>query len=80
MQKILERLEKESSKAGLKINVKKTKEIRIALNNKEPLCIHNEYIERETQFTHLGSIIDNTAGTEEDIKARIRKAQQHLVQ
>jgi len=75
MQKMLERLEKESAKTGLKINVKKTKEMRIALNNKEPLCIHNETIERVTQFTYLGSIIDNTGGTEEDIKDRIRKAQ-----
>jgi hypothetical protein len=28
-----------------------------------------------TQFTYLGSIIDNTGRTEADIKARIRKAQ-----
>ena len=28
-----------------------------------------------TQFTYLGSIIDNTEGTEADIKARVRKAQ-----
>jgi len=49
--------------------------MRIALNNKELLCIHNETIERVTQFTYLGSITDNTGGTEADIKARIRKAQ-----
>jgi len=74
MQKMLERLEKESTKAGLKIDIKKTKEMRIALNNKEPLWIHKETIERVTQFTYLGSIIDKTGGTEEDIKACIRKA------
>jgi len=74
MQKMLE-LEKESAKAGLKINVKTTKKMRIALNNKEPLCVHNETTESVTQFTYLGSITDNTGGTEEDIKARIRKAQ-----
>jgi len=34
--KILARLEKESTKAGLKINVKKTKEMRIAKNNRDP--------------------------------------------
>jgi len=75
MHKMLERLEKESAKAGLKINVKKNKEMRIALNNKEPLCIHNGTTERVTQFTYLDSITDNTGGAEEDIKARIRKAQ-----
>ena len=78
MQKMLERLEKESARAGLKINVKKTKEMCIALNNKEPLCIHNETTERVTQFMYLGSIIDNTGGTEADIKAHIWKAQAAL--
>jgi len=60
MQKMLERLGKEAANVGLKINVKKTKEMRIALTNKEPLYIHNEIIEEVTQFTYLGSIIDNT--------------------
>ena len=32
-------------------------------------------IERVTQFTYLGSIIDNTDGREADITARIRKTQ-----
>jgi len=58
MQKM--RFGKESAKAGLKINVKKTKEMRIALTNKEPVYIHNEIISRVTQFTYLESIIDNT--------------------
>jgi len=47
----------------------------IALTNQEPLCTNNEIIERVTKFTYLGSIIDNTGGTEADIKARISKAQ-----
>jgi hypothetical protein len=45
--------------------------MRIALKRKEPLRIYNETIERMTQFTYLGSIIDNTGGTEADIMARI---------
>jgi len=57
------------------INVNKTKEMCTALNSKEPLRIYNETTERVTQFTYLGSIIDNAGGTEADIMARIRKAQ-----
>jgi hypothetical protein len=53
------------------VSVKKSKEMRIAMNNKEPLYILNEIIERVTQFTYLGSIIDNTGGMEADITARI---------
>jgi len=45
---VLERLEKESNEAGSKIKVKNAKEMRIALNNKQPLCIHNETIERDS--------------------------------
>jgi len=60
--KCLRDYEKESAKTGLKIKVKKTKEMRIAMTNKEPLYIHNEIIERVTHFTYLGSIIDNTGG------------------
>jgi len=69
------KIRKRIRQSGFKNNVKKTMEMCIALNNKEPLCIHNRTTERVTQFTYLGSIIDNTGGTEEDIKARIRKAQ-----
>jgi len=56
---------------GLKINVNKSKKMRIAMNNKESLCIHSKTIERVTQFAYLGSIIDNTGGKEADITAHI---------
>jgi hypothetical protein len=72
---MLERIEREAAKVGLKINVNKSKEMRIAMNNNETLRIHSEAIERVTQFAYLGSIIDNTGGTEADNTARIRKAQ-----
>ena len=41
------------------------------------LHISNTYrnIERVTQFVYVGSIIDNTGGTEADTTALIRKAQ-----
>jgi hypothetical protein len=71
MQIMLERTEKEADKVGLKINVNKSKEIRIAFNNNETLCIRSETIETVTQFTYLGSTVDNTGGKEADITARI---------
>jgi hypothetical protein len=64
---MLERTEKETAKVGLKINVYKSKKMRIAMNKKETLCIHSGTTERVTQFAYLGSIIDNTGGTETDI-------------
>ena len=68
---MLERLENEAAKVGLKIDVNKSKEMRITINNNETLCIYSEATERVTQFAYLGSIIDNTGGTEADITARI---------
>jgi hypothetical protein len=75
MQTTLEKIAKEATKVGLKINVNKPKEMRIAMENNETLRIHIETIERVTQFVYLGSIIDNTGRTEADITTRIRKAQ-----
>jgi hypothetical protein len=71
---MLERMEREVAKVGLKINVNKSRKMCIAVNNNETLCIHSEAIERVTQFAYLGSIIDNTGGMEADTTARIRKA------
>jgi len=61
---MLERIEREAAKVGLKINVNKPKQMRIAMNNNENLCIHSETIERIKQFAYLGSIVSNTGGTE----------------
>ena len=57
MQIMLEKTASEAAKVGLKINVNKSKEMRIAMkDNNETLRIHSETIERVTQFVHLGSI------------------------
>jgi hypothetical protein len=67
-------MEREAAKVGLKININKSKEMRTATNNNEALFIHGEILERVTQFTYLGSVIDNTGGTKADTTARIQKA------
>ncbi|XP_056017339.1 uncharacterized protein LOC130053791 [Ostrea edulis] len=42
----------------------------------EKLQIRHKEVENIEEFTYLGSIISTTGGTDEDIKARKRKAQQ----
>ena len=49
--------------------------MRIGVRQQEPLELHEEAVERVSEFTYLGSIINETGGTDEDITARIRKAQ-----
>ena len=59
-------LQSESTRFGLKINIKKNREIRIHLRI-------NEDISRTDNFTYLGS-----EEIEEDSMARIKKAQQNF--
>jgi len=68
------KLEAISSKLGLKINTDKTKTIRINSNASEQIMINNLGIEDVTSFTYLGSIINITGRTGENILARIGKA------
>jgi hypothetical protein len=60
---MLVRIEREAAKVGLKINVIKSKEMRITMNNNETLCLHSKTFERVKQFAYLGSIINNAGGT-----------------
>jgi len=72
-----ERLQETGGQVGLKIITQKTKEMRICVRQQESLELHGEAVERvsDHEFTYLGSIISETGGTDEDITARIRKAQ-----
>ena len=57
------------------INVAKTKELRIRTPaNARSTTINNDDIELVDSFTYLGSIVSKTGGTDEDIAARMRKA------
>ena len=70
-----ERLQETGGQVGLKINTQKTKEMQIGMRQQELLELHGEAVERVPEFKYLGSIISETGGTDEDITARIRKAQ-----
>ena len=50
--------------------------MRINSNQTENIKINNTDVEDTEHFTYLGSIISTSGGTDEDIKARKRKAQQ----
>ena len=60
---------------GLKISREKTKLLRLN-TNQGAVTIGGESVEEVEEFTYLGSVVSKTGGTDEDIKARIRKAQQ----
>ena len=74
MQAKTSKLEAISSKLGLKINTDKTKIMRVNSKSNEYNSIANRDIEDVTCFACLGSVINITGGTDEDVLARIGKA------
>src|ERR1700712_2607442 len=74
MQAKLRRLYSAGLKRGLKINIGKTKLMRINTNNSTPVEINGAVIEEVSEFCYLGSMMSTNGGTAEDIHSRITKA------
>jgi hypothetical protein len=74
MEQKLKELENEGKKVGLKINLGKTKEMRINERDNHQLELNDKAIERVEEFLYLGSIVSKLCGTDEDVAQRIRKA------
>ena len=60
-------LQSASARVGLKINTRKTREIRTQVRDGNHLYIGNEDIQRVDNFTYLGSMVSVKGGTEECI-------------
>ena len=63
-----------SSKLGVNINTEQTKIMRIKNKSITRITINNHDIEEVTSVTYLGSVINITGGTDEDVLSRIGKA------
>ena len=68
-------LQVEGARICLKINVKKTKSLRLGITEDEKQTLGNEKIYQAGSFTYLGSIISKDVGISEDIKNRITETQ-----
>ena len=69
-------LSKAAQHVGLRISQDKTKLLRTNNQQEAPVTIEGTAVEDVSEFVYLGSKISKTGGTDEDIKARIKKAQQ----
>ena len=69
-------LSKAAQHVGLRISQDKTKLLRTNNQQEAPVTIEGTAVEDVSEFLYLGSKISKTGGTDEDIKARIKKAQQ----
>ncbi len=63
-----------SAQLGLRIHEGKTKILKIQATSTEPVKLRGKPLEEVESFTYLLSIIDNQAGTDADVKAKIGKA------
>ena len=75
MNEFLEVLRVQGTRIGLKIDVKKTKSLRLGISENEKVTLGKEKIDQAGSFTYLGSIISKDDGSSEDVKSRIAKAQ-----
>lgn len=73
-------VESEAAKCGLKININKTKVMRINTKSDRKLYIRNTELEEVTSFSYLGSTITTTGGSSDDVSSRITKARQSFGQ
>jgi hypothetical protein len=72
------RLKQISRATGLETNISKTKSLRTNHTQTAPITINGRSIDVE-RFTCLGSFVNKTGGTDEDVKARISKARHTFV-
>ncbi len=70
MQEQLNHLSVHAKSTGLKININKTKLMRLNVKNSEPISIEHKGIEDVEKFTYLGVTVSKTAGRGYDTKDR----------
>jgi len=75
MNELLEVLQVQGARIGYKINVKKTKSLRLGISEDENVTFGNQKIEQVHSFTFLGSRISEDGGSSEDVKSRIVEAE-----
>ena len=75
MNEVLEVLRVRGAEIGSKINVKKTKSLRLGINEDEQVTLGNEKIDQVGSLSYICSIISKDGGSREDVKSRVAKAQ-----
>ena len=65
-----------SGNLGLKINIKKTRHLRMSSRNNESILVNGEVVGEIDHFTYLGFKVSTSGDREEEILVRISKASQ----
>ena len=70
------RLVEEAARVGLKINLKKSKIMRINARNDQRIKVNDEQVDDVEEFLYLGALLDKEDGATKDIQQRLSKARQ----
>ena len=73
-QEKMTRLARRARGVGLKVNAKKTEILRLNCWDQSPITLEGQVLRDVDNFTYLGSTLNKTGGSHEDIGARIGKA------
>ena len=73
-QRKINKLKMTAEKTGLKINSDKTKSMRINARSQTTFKIGNVNMKDVDKFVYLGSVMNTTGDSEQDVKVRIGKA------
>ncbi|XP_024868629.1 uncharacterized protein LOC112452576, partial [Temnothorax curvispinosus] len=76
MQEKLSELADLALEAGLRINIRKTKSMRLGTKVRTSFVLGRETIEEVDEFCYLGSVVTCTGGAESNVASRIKKARQ----
>jgi hypothetical protein len=76
MQEKVDALSETSLRVGMKISQEKTKVLRINNRQEAPLTVGGTPVGDVSEFVYLDSQISQAGGTDEDVTARVQKAQQ----
>ena len=67
MNELLEALRFQGVRTGLKVNIKKTKLLRLGISKDEKVMLSKDKIDQVDSFTYLGSTICKDGGCSEDL-------------
>ena len=73
MQEKTSRMDREAKRVGLKINLDKTKVIRINAKNQVPISIVGKNIKEVEEFTYLGAKVNKEGGGMEDLQSDFQR-------
>ena len=82
LQKVIDRLDQTANKYNMRINIGKTKVMRIShlKNRTMKIIVEGKVLEVVQEFKYLGSIITNDGRCETDIRRRIARAKAKMVE